>query len=491
MQMNDEEERHAVLAVRTKLPVAVNDAFNDERFDREHLRKWGVRSVLVVPLILRGEARGVIFFNYQQSQHVFTDYEIDFAVKLSASLSLALESARLLNDLQAELAQRKRAQEQLRELSQRLTYHVDNSPLAVIEWGPDMRLIRWSGAAERMFGWKAEEVLGKRIEDFRWVYDEDAQQVRGVSADLQTGADPQRFSANRNHCKDGSVAYCEWYNSSLVDESGNLRSILSLVLDVTERKRAEEALQENERQLQLLNESLEQKVQEKTAQVRRLASDVIKAEQGERHRIARILHDDLQQRAYAIQMQLALLRDQLQGENKIAENEIADVERQLKEIVKVTRQLSINLSPPILPDEGLSHAIHWLAAQMRQQYGLAIEVQAEDPFAISDEQLHVLLFNCVRELLFNVVKHARASQAAVTLQWSGDDLRIEVHDNGRGFSSTTSEQEEGEEEDEPSTFGLATIRHQLSLFDGQIEMYSEPGKGTRVILTVPVAEHRR
>jgi PAS domain S-box-containing protein len=139
------------------------------------------------------------------------------------------------------------ATRQLRELSQRLTYHVDNCPLAVIEWGPDLRLIRWSGAAERVFGWKAEEVLGKRREDFRWVYREDEAQVARVSRDLETGASLRAFSANRNYRKDGSVVYCEWYNSSLLDASGKLQSILSLVLDVSERKRVEDALREAER----------------------------------------------------------------------------------------------------------------------------------------------------------------------------------------------------------------------------------------------------
>jgi PAS domain S-box-containing protein len=139
-----------------------------------------------------------------------------------------------------DISRLKQAEQALRELSQRLTYHVDHSPLAVIEWGPDMRLTRWSGEAERIFGWKAGEVLGKQMTDFRWIYPEDQPQVDEVTAGLQTGTAPRRFSANRNYRKNGSVAWCEWYNSSLMDESGKLRSILSLVLDVTSRKLAEQ-----------------------------------------------------------------------------------------------------------------------------------------------------------------------------------------------------------------------------------------------------------
>lgn len=150
-----------------------------------------------------------------------------------------------------DITERKRQEAQLRELSQRLTYHVDHSPLAVIEFGADMRLVRWSGEAERIFGWQAQEVLGKRVEDFRWVYEEDIPQVAEVSADLQTGKKRKSFSANRNYRKDGLIAYCEWYNSALLDESGKLRSILSLVLDVTERHKAERALAESEHRFRM------------------------------------------------------------------------------------------------------------------------------------------------------------------------------------------------------------------------------------------------
>jgi len=160
-----------------------------------------------------------------------------------------------------DITKRKQAEKQLEELTQRLSYHIDNSPLAVIEWGPDMRLTRWSGAAERIFGWRADEVLGRRMEDFRWIYEDDKVQVAEVSSELLAGTDSRRFSANRNYRKDGSVVYCEWYNSSLLDDSENLRSILSLVLDVTDRIRLEDALQQ-------YSEMLESRVTERTAELR-------------------------------------------------------------------------------------------------------------------------------------------------------------------------------------------------------------------------------
>jgi PAS domain S-box-containing protein len=166
-----------------------------------------------------------------------------------------------------DITERKRTEEKLRELTQRLAYHVDNSPLAVIEWGPDMRLSRWAGEAERIFGWKAGEVLGKRIEDLRWVYEEDEQLVDEASFDLRTGKNRHRFSANRNYRKDGSVIFCEWYSSALVDDAGTLRSILSLVLDITARKEAETALRESLAEKEVLLREVHHRVKNNLAAI--------------------------------------------------------------------------------------------------------------------------------------------------------------------------------------------------------------------------------
>ena len=98
-RMSDAQEPHAVLAIKTKRVVAISDAFEDERVNREHMKKYGVRSVLVIPLLVRGEKLGVMFLNYHTSAVVFTGAQIDFAEGLGASLSLALENARLFKEL--------------------------------------------------------------------------------------------------------------------------------------------------------------------------------------------------------------------------------------------------------------------------------------------------------------------------------------------------------------------------------------------------------
>ena len=139
-----------------------------------------------------------------------------------------------------DITERKQAEGALREAHHRLSFHVGNTPLAVIEWDSDFRLSRWSPSAERIFGWKAEEVLGKRVSEWRFVFPDDIDAIKEVMLRQRQNIEQCSVSRNRNYAKDGSVLHCEWYNSVLYDESGKLQSVLSLVLDITERKQAEE-----------------------------------------------------------------------------------------------------------------------------------------------------------------------------------------------------------------------------------------------------------
>ncbi|NUN24139.1 MAG: PAS domain S-box protein [Candidatus Jettenia caeni] len=150
----------------------------------------------------------------------------------------------------------KQTEEQLYEATQRLKFHMENSPLAVVEWNSDYRITRWNDKAEVIFGWNSKEVLGKRIDELRWVYEEDWDKVQQVMADMLDVSRPSDINKNRNYRKDGSVIYCEWYNSALLDASGKLVSVLSLVLDVTERKQMEKKFQESHRTLEALMECI-------------------------------------------------------------------------------------------------------------------------------------------------------------------------------------------------------------------------------------------
>jgi PAS domain S-box-containing protein len=380
-----------------------------------------------------------------------------------------------------DLTEHKRLETELNRALKQLQLHMENSPLAVIEWGPDMRLARWTGAAEKIFGWKAEEVLGKRIGEIRWVYEEDTLKVDHVSGELRVGTAPQSFSQNRNYRKDGTIIDCEWYNSALVDSSGGLISILSFVLDVTERQKAQQ-------QLKTLNETLEQRVVDRTAvaeerlvQLQALAAQLTQAEQKERQRLATILHDHLQQLLVGTKFHLGMLRGQ--SDRSKMGRLIDQIDGFLDQSLEASRNLTIDLSPPILTHGNMTQVLEWLADWMSSKHGLKVKLQADpetDPQAL---EIRVVLFQATRELLFNVVKHAKINQATVKMErMDNNHIRITVCDQGQGFdtSKTQSHGRSG------TGFGLLAITERLDWFNGSFQIESEPGKGTCATLSAPV-----
>jgi PAS domain S-box-containing protein len=154
-----------------------------------------------------------------------------------------------------DVTDRKVPQASVLDDHQRLAFHVENTPLAVIEWDHEFKVLRWSPAAQKLFGWKAEEVLGKRFSDWEFVVPDDLEVVNQVGQRQNQGQEHHGISRNRNYTKLGTILYCEWYNSALYNEDGKLVSVLSLVLDVTVATRIEEALRKSEAQYRLLFES--------------------------------------------------------------------------------------------------------------------------------------------------------------------------------------------------------------------------------------------
>ncbi|AGW12615.1 PAS domain S-box protein [Megalodesulfovibrio gigas] len=132
-----------------------------------------------------------------------------------------------------DITDRKQAQLALQHALDRLSFHVENSPLGVIEWENGRTITLWSPRAEAIFGWTADEVLGKNWGDFLLVYPEDEQSVTQSIGSLLNGSTPCNITQNRNVRKDGSVIHCQWYNSAQRDATGNTVSILSQVDDVT------------------------------------------------------------------------------------------------------------------------------------------------------------------------------------------------------------------------------------------------------------------
>ncbi|MEZ4711782.1 MAG: PAS domain-containing protein [Caldilineaceae bacterium] len=268
------------------------------------------------------------------------------------------------------------------------------------------------------------------------------------------------FLARATPIRDAGGQVIEWYGSAI---------------DIQEQKETEEALRR-------LTATLEEQVVARTAQARELAAQLTMVEQEERQRLAHILHDDLQQRLYGIQMKLTMADATIQENNlDSARQELGEAAEWLRTCITLTRQLSVDLSPPILSHEDLADALRWLARQIQDIHGLEVELIAGHSFSVENLEKRLLLYQAVRELLFNVVKYAEVTRATVIVRKENGDIVIQVADDGRGFDveaeSTQNRQDGG--------LGLYSIGERLNLFGGEMAIDSAPGEGTRITLRAP------
>ena len=226
--------------------------------------------------------------------------------------------------------------------------------------------------------------------------------------------------------------------------------------------------------------ALKRDVDEKNRQLRKLASALALAEQRERRRVSQILHDHVQQILYGIQMRSQLIALDAAPDERVRDH-LAALQGLVSDAILTTRTLTVELSPPVLQDEGLPAALQWLVSHMAERYNLHVALEITTDYKVANDDLGMLLFQLVRELLFNVVKHSGVSDAMVTLGEDGENLVICVADCGRGFDTQMRSQ--------PALasggFGLYSVRERLALFGGQLKVESGPGKGVRATVLVP------
>ena len=279
---------------------------------------------------------------------------------------------------------------------------------------------------------------------------------------------------------DGTIGTLSVSAAPVYDGEGNITAGVVVFNDISERKRVEDDLRK-------LTETLEERIEERTAQIRVLASQLTLAEQRERRRVSMVLHEDLQQLLFAVQFQLRVLENALEAQDlPIGITVVQGIKEILERSLKVTRTLSIDLSPPVLRGEGLVEAIKWLGSQMKELHDLQISVDADTPILLTSVDMRILLFHLVRELLLNVVKHAGVDQARVHLHQEGEILTIEVEDKGSGLAPSVIEAPPPGE----MGGGLFHMQERLTLFGGRLTLHSSPEIGTRVVIEVPISDSR-
>jgi PAS domain S-box-containing protein len=381
--------------------------------------------------------------------------------------------------------QLERSEEALRRQNELTQTILENSTACLVMMDAHGYCTYMNRAGEQMFGWTFDEICQKPLHDMIHHHHPDGRPYPMSECPIDRAL-PENFDIREHEDvfirRNGGFFPVLVAASPIFDRQGKPVSTVIEVRDVTASKQAEAALLK-------LAETLEERVVERTAalvesesQVRRMASMLAMAEQEERRRISRILHDDLQQQLYGIQMKLFFARrDGESGNEPAMLNGVVEAEPLIRQAIEVTRQLTVDLSPPILKNEGLADMLRWLVSQMKEMHGLEVALVAEHAFLIPDEDMRVLLFQIVRELLFNVVKHANTEHAMVELADAENGLTICVYDKGDGFDVANASQR-----DRNGGFGLFSVRERLGLFGGQIEIESAVSEGTRVIVHIPL-----
>lgn len=228
--------------------------------------------------------------------------------------------------------------------------------------------------------------------------------------------------------------------------------------------------------------ALRRELVEKSEQLRQLASALTFAEQRERRRIAQMLHDHVQQVLHGIQVRAHLIGLDLPADvNPQIREHLEVIQGLIQEVLRMTRNLTVELSPPVLHREGLIPAFKWLANHMARVHNLRVDLDLPAAHPLASQDMIELLYQLVRELLFNVAKHAQVDRAELSLFERGGDLVVCVADHGVGFDvkQATAQRRAA------AGFGLHSVHERIVLFGGSLAIESEPNQGTRITITVP------
>lgn len=337
--------------------------------------------------------------------------------------------------------------------AQRLAGLLESAMDAIISCDDTQRIVLYNRAAEKIFGWTAQEAIGQPLDMLipSRYHRGHSQQVRRFGA---TGTTSRRMGDNtvlHARRKNGDEFPIDASISQLNTPEGKLYTVI--LRDITERVRAREELAA-------------------------FAAESAGVREQEKSRIARELHDELAQSLTAAKMDAIWVRDRLGGDPE-AQGKVIGMLQMLDACVAATRRIAADLRPLVLDDLGLVPALEWVVQNFMQRTSVPCELIVDESLEL-DEPFATGVFRIVQESLQNVAKHAEAHNVEVELELRGDYLLLRVQDDGIGFRPSAPRK--------PQSLGLVGLRERAQLMRGELRVDSSPGAGTRVEARIPVGQ---
>jgi PAS domain S-box-containing protein len=336
-----------------------------------------------------------------------------------------------------------------REARHLLAAIVDSSDDAIISKSLEGTISSWNSGAERLYGYKAEEVIGKHIDII--IPPDRREEMKNIFEMLAHGERVDHVETIRV-CRDGTPIHVELTVSPLHDDSGRVIGASAIARNVTERKKMEESL-------------------------RFLTARVLQAEDEERRRIARDLHDSTVQELALLSMNLAQLKG-VNDKDKL-EASLIQAHQLTNQCVQELRTLTYLLHPPLLDELGLASALKIYAEGFAQRSGITLDIDVRPAWERLSTQVEMALFRIAQESLSNVVKHSGSSRATIKLDRDGE-IKMDIVDQGKGIAA--------QESDEDVTLGVGILgmRERIKLLGGSLSVRSGP-EGTSVEARLPLS----
>jgi PAS domain S-box-containing protein len=357
-----------------------------------------------------------------------------------------------------DVTERKRSEEALRESEEKYRDLFENAREAILTLDLKGNINSVNKLVEE-YGFKREDLIGKSHFDF---IAEKSRDKAFKEFEKLTHGTPMENEVEVITPKGNRIVE---YRNNPIRCGGQIVGIQEILTDITARKLAEKMAEENQ------------------VQLKSLASQLTLAEERERRRLATELHDRISQSLVISKIKLDALRKS--GRSRKSDKALEDVCNSIGQTIQDTRTLTFDLSSPVLYELGFETAVsEWLADQIQKKHGIAVEFEDDGKPKPLDDDVRVLLFRDVRELLINVVKHANAHKVKVSIKKLGNQICVTVEDDGVGFdpaqvASTAAKKGE---------FGLFSIRERLEGLGGHIQIDSAPGRGCKVTMTAPLKQ---